>query len=293
MSGFDDDQDHQDLSYVPGADALGDDFWDDIPVVGPATQAGLNLAGLLPYTDALREMFPQAVPFVGMVRGTVETPLTCTTLGSSVVSFKNGIGKWTRSLTTHPIPPINWARPHGGARLPPTAEMASRPCKSPQEFRQWLNWVASKILQGGCQALADGLHQDNYIPDLRFILQVAHDLHMIGATFDLVSPNLHTLQWTPDPQSPLTHTVPFLAKGHQSGLLKLTYREGHWKYGAVLKDIWPGSPDMKFKHQAPAHVMSGPDGTAAAKLRAESLFYTKVFEWLVSTALTNPVLRGV
>jgi len=323
MSAFDDDMDHQDLiqgliwddeddsleAQIEAAtkaksvrapalatttdDALGEDFWDNPTFTPDGTpQAQQDIAELVPYSDALFAMFPQGNLFVGLAKGT--KPLACTVLGSSVVSFRVGEGRWIRTIGTRPLPNINWREPHNGPRPPPTALMAARNCKSPQEFRMWLNWVATKIMEGGSKYLKDAVHQDNFVPDLRFALQAAFDLMAIGATAEMVYAEAPPLHWTPD-TVPHSYSARILRGGKAIGSVKLRYQEGHWRYGALidlrtLSSSFDGC--LTFKHQAPAHVGIDPHGVEVACGLAAKLLGTKTLEWLTTTACNHPELRG-
>lgn len=319
MSAFDDEQgedmvdihwDPEDLAYLHAAaakiqqvkplalapvtdDALGDDFWDN-PTFLPGEDQPDTLA-LVPYADSLFAMFPQGLLFVGLAKN--KTPLASTIMGSSVVSFRGGEGKWIRSIGTVPIPDINWREPHKGRKLPATAVMAARKCKSPQEFRMWLNWVASKIMEGGGKYLTEAVHQDNFVPDLRFALQVAYDLRVIGATFEMVYPEVPKLHWTADNSRPLTFNATILRGGKPIGSIKLRHTNGSWRYGAMIDQRimavqFKGTEPMQYKDQAPGHGYIDPQGVEVAKGLAAKLFASKTFEWLTTTACNSPVLRG-
>ncbi len=274
-------------------DALGDDFWDNPTFLPGENQP--DLMDLVPYADALFAMFPQGLLFTGLAKN--KTPLACTIIGSSVVSFRGGEGRWIRSIGTVPIPDIDWREPHRGRKLPATAVMAARKCKTPQEFRMWLNWVASKIMEGGGKYLTGAVHQDNFVPDLRFALQVAYDLQMIGASFEMVYSEVPTLHWTTHDIKPWTYNATILRGGKPIGSIKLRHANGAWRYGAminqrVMAGEFKGTEPMQYKHQAPGHVGIDPQGVEVAKGLAAKLFASKTFEWLATTAGNSPVLRG-
>lgn len=288
MSAFDDD-------YV------GLDFrnWEAFAFGGDILDAQIDAATarpptLAPYSEALAAIFPQGQSFCGLAKGKV--PLACTVLGSNVVSFQAGEGRWSRAIGIVPIPDINWAKPHLGPRLPPTALLAARKCKTPQEFRMWLNWVATKIMEACGRVLKDALHQDHFLPDLRFALQVAYDLHAMDTTFEMVFPEMPALHWRRDIK-PLTHRTLVLQGGKSVGALLLQHQGGCWRYGFSLnqQDLVPqfqGLDPIRFKHQATEYLGLDPQGVEVAKGLAAKLFLSKTFEWLTATACKHPELRG-
>jgi hypothetical protein len=235
-------------------------------------------SALAEYGKALQEFFPQGSPFVGMVQGS-SIPLACTILGSHVISIsQHHSGAWNATwqqvVGTHPVPAINWAQPHQGPKSPPMATMARRPFKSPTEFRMWLNYVASKALQTAKKQLLDAMHTDNWMLDQRLATQACIDIHLLGATEDMICDDAPPLPWKPTAK-PNTYGVSVLAKGTPAGSLGLGFRQGCWVYGAAIGDL-------TYKLKTP--VTLGLADLAQAKKRAERLHVLKTYEWLLTHA---------
>lgn len=275
-----------------------DDFWDDPPI--KSTDGTEILPGdTLDYGDVLREFFPRGDTFSGWARRPVasggDMPLACTILGSHLVGVgsKDGGASWSalwqQTIGTFPIPRIDWTRLRPA--IPSTATMATKKCRDPKDFRLWLNFVASKILQTAIKQIIEGVHPDNWLPTPqypRLALQAANDIHQIGADDDLVYQASPALPWTSVGNGFKCHV---LRKGEPRGFIALGIKNGRWRYGAEIQTdvIRPNNPPLTFKHEAPASLRL--DQVDEAKRAAERLYFIKTYHWLVQLGLNRPELR--
>lgn len=321
-------------------DFLDDDFWDLHEVVNPDPEDETDLFRLESLTVGVSQTIPPLLAEYGQVleqrfttsklmfvladkNPVLAKPVmskVCTVLGSiSIEVGEDGKASWWHAIGSRPLPlDLN------KTRRVPTACLMSRDCKSPQDFRNWLQLVSSKITATQGKLLADAVHPDNFIPDFRLALQLAHDLHMIGASSDLIFQPREFAAPPPPPgyvavgpwpktimsnfygaQLPdwkettrlNSHVVKLFLKGQNIGTIFLVWHEGKWQYGGEINTIpylgqqgTPGNNRLKFKHAASTTLTH--DMVAEAKQAAWNLYFTKVFEWLLGVATTRPHLRG-
>lgn len=239
------------------------------------------------YGDVLTVFFPRAKPFVGRARGT--SPLACAILGSNLIGINEaGRATWQQAIGTLPIPPLNFVQPNHGPKHPPMGVQGIKDkCSTPQVFRTWLNWAASKILQLTSKGLLNALNTDNWMPHIPFTLQQVHDLYMIGATPEMIFPDpLPILPWRVRGfEPPNSYAVTVFSNREMIGSVGLAWKNGRWVYGGQLNN------GLKFKHSHPPSHVDLRDVRSVMRA-ATRLYLVKSYEWLLDEALNYPEKRG-
>lgn len=267
---------------------LDDDaFWETA-----TTDTGVTLADvpdtLVEYGQVLRTCFPAVTPFVGLALGS--KPRACTILGSHLIEVTDtGDAKWWQTVGSRPIPPnYNFASPPLGQKIPASTCFMHRQCKSPKDFRLWLQAVVADIRKTALDMVLEALCTDNFMAQPAITLQQAHNLHLTGVTEITQAPA--TLNaWVEARDRSNTYSIPLLRKGQVMGQIVLGWKDDAWRYGVVVGTTLFGG-ELKIKHQAPATVQLR--HLDVAKAAAVKLYHKSMFDFLVQMALNNPTLRG-
>lgn len=271
---------------------LDDDaFWDS-QVIDTGTTLGLVPDSLGQYGRVLEECFPFVRPFEGLALG--KQPRACSILGSHLIEVNDvGEAKWWQTIGSRPIPPdFNFGSPRLGQKIPPATCFRQRKCKSPKDFRLWLQIVVADIRKTAYDMILDALSPDNLVSQPAVTLQQAHNLAQIGVRqwlFGQAEQPLPVHTWFATKDRNNTFYIPLLRKGQMQGQIILGWRDDAWRYGVVVNATLFGT-ELKVKHQAASTVqLRHRDVAEAAAVR---LYYQKMFDFLVDTALNNPTLRG-
>ena len=298
------------------SDFLDDSFWDSGPSLAYAIPAKAKQAkpliskafrpdsAIAEYHKALVAFFPNTTvnvlphPTPMSERESVSTAI----LGSNIIQVDDkGSAQWYQTLESKPINLLEWLEarqtpPH----MPATHayhKLEDRDCKSPADFRVWLNKVAYHIMQTQSALLRSALHQDNFIKDTRLTLQCAYDLHMVRAN------PTHVVGATPPPTwatSPRTKS--FAVKLFRTpsangttitvGTVFLVWDQGKWVHGIDFNPeaLWPNTPAKreKFKGSSPFTETD----VALAQEAAWHFVCAEVYNWLARTAVAYPKHRG-